>query len=401
MVKENAKIICRNLWKVFGPNPDSIWGLVDEGKSKQEVLDETGHVIAVKDVSFEVRENEIFVVMGLSGSGKSTLVRCINYLIKPTRGNVIIDGADLSQMDDNELREIRRHKLGMVFQHFGLLPHRSVLDNASFALEVRGEHGREKEEKVAKALELVGLNGWENSMIHELSGGMQQRVGLARALAADSEVLFMDEPFSALDPLIRRQMQDEFINLRAKLNVTVLFITHDLLEALKLGDRIAIMKDGEIIQMGTPEEIVSQPTDDYVSEFVKDVPRGRVITARSIMEEPAVVIRSNRDIETCVSEMAEKRIPVAYIVGPFNTLQGMITMKEAIAIARKGPSQAGDVARQDFPQTSPDTPLDDILHLVAEGNIPVAVVDEDRRLLGMVTRTELIRALQSDNETTD
>ncbi|MCK4783012.1 MAG: glycine betaine/L-proline ABC transporter ATP-binding protein [Desulfobacteraceae bacterium] len=398
MSEENAKILCQNLWKVFGTNPDSVWGLVNDGTSKQEVLEQTGHVIAVKDVSFEVRENEIFVVMGLSGSGKSTLIRCINRLIDPTKGTVLIEGADLAQMDDKELRELRRHKLGMVFQHFGLLPHRSVMDNAAFALEVRGEHSKEREEKVVKALELVGLSGWEKSMIYELSGGMQQRVGLARALAADPEILLMDEPFSALDPLIRRQMQDEFINLRSKLKITVLFITHDFLEALKLGDRIAIMKDGEIVQVGTPEEIIGQPTDDYVSEFVKDVPRGKVITAWSIMEEPAVVIRSHQDIEICISEMADKRTPVAFVVGPFNHLKGIITMKEAISVDRKGPSQVGDVARKDFPYTSPDTPLDEILHLVAEGNIPVAVLDEEQHLLGVVTRTVLIQAMQSDNE---
>ena len=398
MSEENAKIVCQNLWKVFGTNPDSVWGLVNDGISKQEVLEQTGHVIAVKDVSFEVRENEIFVVMGLSGSGKSTLIRCINRLIKPTKGTVLIEGADLAQMDDKELRELRRHKLGMIFQHFGLLPHRSVMDNAAFALEVRGEHGKEKEEKIVKALELVGLSGWEKSMIYELSGGMQQRVGLARALATDPEILLMDEPFSALDPLIRRQMQDEFINLSSKLKITVLFITHDLLEALKLGDRIAIMKDGEIVQVGTPEEIVGQPTDDYVSEFVKDVPRGKVIPARSIMKEPSVVIRSHQDIEACISEMADKRTPVAFVVGPFNRLQGIITMKEAISGDRKGLSKVGDAAREEFPSTSPDTPLDEILHLVAEGNIPVAVLDEDQRLLGIITRTALIQAMQSGNE---
>jgi len=397
MSEENAKVVCQNLWKVFGPDPQSIWDTVSNGATKQEVLEQTRHVIAVKDVSFEVRENEIFVVMGLSGSGKSTLIRCINRLINPTRGTVLIEGADLAQMDDSELREFRRHKLGMVFQHFGLLPHRSVMDNAAFALEVRGEHGKEKEEKVLQTLETVGLKGWEKSRIYELSGGMQQRVGLARALATDPEILLMDEPFSALDPLIRRQMQDEFINLRSTLKITVLFITHDFLEALKLGDRIAIMKDGEIAQIGTPEEIVGQPTDDYVSEFAKDVPRGMVIPARSIMGEPSVVVRSHQDIEACISEMADKRTPVAFVVGPFNHLQGIITMKEAISGDRKGLSKVGDVAREEFPSTSPDTPLGEILHLVAEGNIPVAVLDEEQRLLGIITRTALIQAMQSGN----
>jgi len=339
MPEENAKVICQNLWKVFGPDPQSIWDTISNGATKQEVLEQTRHVIAVKDVSFEVRENEIFVVMGLSGSGKSTLIRCINRLVDPTKGTVLIEGTDLAQMNNKELREFRRHKLGMVFQQFGLLPHRSVMDNAAFALEVRGERGKEKEGKIIQALEMVGLKGWGKSMIYELSGGMQQRVGLARALAAGPEILLMDEPFSALDPLIRRQMQDEFINLRSRLKVTVIFITHDLTEALKLGDHIAIMKDGEIVQIGTPEEIVGQPTDDYVSEFVKDVPRGTVIPARSIMGEPSAVVRSHQDIETCISEMADKRTPVAFVVGPFNRLQGIITMKEAISVDRKGPAK--------------------------------------------------------------
>jgi len=297
MSQQEVGIFCQNVWKVFGPNPESVFALTDNGMDKQEILEQTGHVIAVKEVSFEVHENEIFVVMGLSGSGKSTLVRCINRLIEPTKGTILVDGIDVAQMNDAELRELRRHKLSMVFQNFGLLPHRTVQDNVTFGLEVRGEHGSERGEKVAQALELVGLKGWEKSRIHELSGGMQQRVGLARALAVESEIVLMDEPFSALDPLIRRQMQDEFINLRSAMKKTVVFITHDLLEALKLGDRIAIMKDGVIVQIGTPQEIVTLPADDYVSEFVKDVPRGQVIPVASIMEDPPVSVRSEQSLQ--------------------------------------------------------------------------------------------------------
>ncbi len=395
--KEEVGILCQNVWKVFGPNPESVFALADNGMDKQAILEQTGHVIAVKDVSFEVHENEIFVVMGLSGSGKSTLVRCINRLIEPTKGTILVDGIDVAKMNDVELRELRRHKLSMVFQNFGLLPHRTVQDNVTFGLEVRGEHGRERQEKVDQALELVGLKGWEKSRIHELSGGMQQRVGLARALAVESEIVLMDEPFSALDPLIRRQMQDEFINLRSAMKKTVVFITHDLLEALKLGDRIAIMKDGVIVQIGTSQEIVSVPADDYVSEFVKDVPRGQVIPVASIMEEPLAVVRSNQDIEACIREMADKRTPVAFIVGPFNRLKGIVTMKEAISADRKGPTKVEDVVRNEFPSTSPDTPAEQVLPLVAEGNIPVAVLDEEQRLLGVVTRLALINAMQSGN----
>jgi len=267
------EICCKNLWKIFGPDPEKALHKASNGASKEQILEETGHVIAVKDASFEVRENEIFVVMGLSGSGKSTLVRCINRLIEPTSGEILIEDAEIARMSDTELRELRRHKLSMVFQNFGLLPHRSVLDNIAFGLEVRGDSRKDRRAKAFQALELVGLKGWEKSHIYELSGGMQQRVGLARALAVGPKTLLMDEPFSALDPLIRRQMQDEFLTMSSVMEKTVIFITHDLIEALKLGDRIAIMRDGEIVQIGTPEEIVGKPADDYVSEFVKDVPR--------------------------------------------------------------------------------------------------------------------------------
>ena len=395
MSQQEVGIICQNVWKVFGPNPESVFELSNDGASKEEILEQTGHVIAVKDVSFEVHQNEIFVVMGLSGSGKSTLVRCINRLIEPSRGKIIVDGMDVAQMNKHELMELRRHKLSMVFQNFGLLPHRSVQDNVAFGLEVRGEHGKERHEKVTLALESVGLKGWEKSRIHELSGGMQQRVGLARALAVESEIVLMDEPFSALDPLIRRQMQDEFINLRAEMKKTVVFITHDLLEALKLGDRIAIMKDGVIVQIGTSQEIVAMPADDYVSEFVKDVPRGQVIPVSSIMEDHPVLIRSEQSLEEVVEAMRSERITVAFVVDSNDRLKGTITLEKAMASVRNGVSKAEDVAQPEFTSTSPETPAEQVLPLVAEGNVPVAVLDDEQHLLGVVTRSALIDAMQS------
>ena len=401
MSEEKVEVLCQNLWKVFGPHPESVLNVVNNGATKQEVLEQTGHVIAVKDVSFEVRENEVFVVMGLSGSGKSTLVRCINRLIEPTKGRVLIDGVDIAQMSDAELQELRRHKLSMVFQSFGLLPHRSVWDNVVFGLEIRGEQGTEMEEKVRQALELVGLKGWEKSRIYELSGGMQQRVGLARALAVDPEIILMDEPFSALDPLIRRQMQDEFINLRSVVKKTVLFITHDFIEALKLGDRIAIMKDGEIVQIGIPEEIVAHPADEYVSEFVKDVPRGKVVTAESIMEQPPVLVGSDQNLEVAIEGMKAKRVTLAFVVDADGRLKGIVTMEQAITAARNGLTRPEEVAQQGFPFTSPDTPVEQCLHLVAEGNVPVAVLDEEQRLLGVVTRPALINAMYSGNKPGD
>ena len=400
MSEEKVEVLCQNLWKVFGPHPESVLDVVNNGATKQEVLEQTGHVIAVKDVSFEVRENEIFVIMGLSGSGKSTLVRCINGLIEPTKGKVLIDGADIAQMSDAELQELRRHKLSMVFQGFGLLPHRSVLSNVAFGLELRGEDKKERQEKAIQVLELVGLKGWEKSRIYELSGGMQQRVGLARALAVDPEIILMDEPFSALDPLIRRQMQDEFINLRSVVKKTVVFITHDFIEALKLGDRIAIMKDGEIVQVGTAEEIVAHPADEYVSEFVKDVPRGKVVAVESIMEQPPVLVGSAQSLEVAIEGMRVKRVTVAFVVDTDGRLKGIVTMEQAITAARNGLSKAEEAAQQGFPFTSPDTPVEQCLHLVADGNVPVAVLDKEQRLLGVVTRPALIHAMYAGDRAT-
>ena len=278
-----AKLICNNVWKIFGSNPKRVLNDHDHSKSRAEIQAETGHVIAVKDVSFEVKKGECFVVMGLSGSGKSTLVRCISRLIEPTGGQVIINGEDVTMMDKKELRNLRRHKMAMVFQHFGLFPHRRVIDNISYGLEVRGVGKLDRIDKAMEILKLVGLEGWDQMYPRELSGGMQQRVGLARAMAVDPEILIFDEPFSALDPLIRREMQDELLELQSKLQKTLVFITHDFLEAIKMGDNIAIMKDGQISQVGTPEEIVANPVDKYVSDFTEDVPRYKVLSAGKVM----------------------------------------------------------------------------------------------------------------------
>lgn len=280
---ESAKISCRNIWKVFGPSPKRTLASIDRSLSRAEVQKQTGHVVAVKDVSFDIRKGECFVVMGLSGSGKSTLVRCLTRLIEPTDGEVLIDGQDVMKMAHRELLELRRRKMAMVFQHFGLFPHRKVIDNISYGLEVQGVNKVARTERAMEVLELVGLKGWDQHYPRELSGGMQQRVGLARAMAVDPEILIFDEPFSALDPLIRREMQDELLELQSKLQKTMVFITHDFLEAIKMGDHIAIMKDGEISQIGTPEEIVANPVDDYVRDFTEDVPRYKVLSAGKVM----------------------------------------------------------------------------------------------------------------------
>jgi len=392
----DVAISCQNVWKIFGDRPKVAWDMLDEGATRQEIIEQAGQVIAVKDVSFDVRENEIFVLMGLSGSGKSTLLRCMNRLIEPDKGKIFIQGEDITRMNRSALKKLRRHQLSMVFQHFGLLPNRSVLENVAFGLEIRGDSKKVRNAKSMEALELVGLKGWENSRLHELSGGMQQRVGLARSLVVDSDILLMDEPFSALDPLIRRQLQDEFIKLRATVKKTVVFVTHDLFEALKLGDRIAIMKDGEIVQQGSPQEIVFQPLDEYVSEFIRDVPKAKILSAKTIMEEPEVVIWDRYDIEVAMREMIVKQSPVAFVTDSRGELKGVVTMAQALEAAKKGPGNLKDIVQKEVPSTSPDSPLEESLPFIAEGDIPVAVLDERRRLLGVITRKALINTMKPE-----
>ncbi len=280
-----AAISVKGLWKIFGPGEHRIIGTPLAELARDELRIATGSNVAVKDVSFDVRPGEVFVVMGLSGSGKSTLIRCLTRLIEPTAGEVLLDGEDIGKASQSRLRELRRHRLSMVFQHFGLLPHRRVIDNVAFGLEVRGESKQARRARAGEMLALVGLDGQEHRYPDQLSGGMQQRVGLARALAVDPEVMFFDEPFSALDPLIRRDMQNEVLRLHHEVGKTMIFITHDLAEALKLGDHVAIMRAGEIVQIGRPEEIVGAPADDYVADFVQDVPKSYVLTLGWIMRE--------------------------------------------------------------------------------------------------------------------
>jgi glycine betaine/proline transport system ATP-binding protein len=282
----DAALSVRNLWKIFGKGADSIIGTPDADLSRAELKEKTGCVVGVKDVGFDVAPGEVFVVMGLSGSGKSTLIRTLTRLIEPTHGEIVIDGHDIVKASESELRDLRRQHTSMVFQHFGLLPHRQVIDNVAYGLEVRGVSKKERRAKAAEIVDLVGLAGYERSYPDQLSGGMQQRVGLARALANDPSMLLFDEPFSALDPLIRRDMQNEVIRLHHELGKTMVFITHDLQEALKLGDRILILRDGEIVQVGTPPEVVGAPADDYVRDFVSDVPRSHVLTLKWVMRDP-------------------------------------------------------------------------------------------------------------------
>ncbi len=301
------KIICSNIWKIFGNDEKKILENLDPNLTRDEVQEKTGHVVAVKDVSFSIQKGETFVVMGLSGSGKSTLVRCLTRLIEPTSGSVIIDDTDITKISRNSLLDLRRNKMSMVFQHFGLFPHRTVLENISYGLEIRGEKKQDRLDKSMESLNLVGLKGWHNNYPRELSGGMQQRVGLARAMAVEPEILIFDEPFSALDPLIRREMQDELLDIQKKLQRTMVFITHDFLEAIKMGDHIAIMKDGEISQVGTPEEIVANPVDQYVKDFCEDVPKYKVLSAGKVMRKECSDESKNLflDKTKCIDENAK------------------------------------------------------------------------------------------------
>ena len=310
----------RGLWKVFGPAEHKVIGTPDANLSRDELRNKTGSMVAIRDVSFVVWPGEVFVVMGLSGSGKSTLVRCMTRLIEPTAGEVLLDGEDIRKADAARLREMRRHRFSMVFQHFGLLPHRRVLDNVAYGLEVRGEPRAARHERAQKMIELVGLTGHAESYPDQLSGGMQQRVGLARALATDPEVMFFDEPFSALDPLIRRDMQNEVLRLHHEVGKTMVFITHDLAEALKLGDHIVIMRDGAIVQAGRPEELVGAPADDYVADFVRDVPKSHVLTLRWIMRPTTSadslegpVFPPTAVIRTCLEAAAATEQPIRVV----------------------------------------------------------------------------------------
>ena len=305
------------LWKVFGPRADKIIGTPEASLPRSELLSKTGCVAAVRDVSFRVAPGEVFVVMGLSGSGKSTLVRCLTRLIEPTAGSIRIDGTDITSASEATLRELRRNHVSMVFQHFGLLPHRQVIDNVSYGLEIRGVRKAERRRKAAEIIQLVGLEGNEHSYPDQLSGGMQQRVGLARALAGDPALLLFDEPFSALDPLIRRDMQDEVIRLQDDLHKTIVFITHDLHEAIKLGDRILIMRDGAVVQVGSPAEIVAHPADGYVRDFVSDVPKSHVLTLKYVMREPRAGDSHEGPVmssDTVVSQAARAALASKHVV---------------------------------------------------------------------------------------
>jgi len=386
-----------NLSKIFGPEPEKAMALSKAGDSKNEIYEKTGHIIGLDNVSFEVARGEIFVLMGLSGSGKSTLLRCINRLIEPTEGRVSIDGDDVVRMSPDELRAVRRRKLGMIFQNFALLPHRTVLDNVVFGLEIQGVPQEERCRKGEEVLRMVGLSGYGASMPSQLSGGMKQRVGLARALASDPDILLMDEAFSALDPLIRKDMQDELLEIQQRLRKTIIFVTHDLDEALKLGDRIALMKDGAIVQVGTPEEILTNPENAYVEKFVADVDLTRVLSASDVMRRPEPVAQCTAGPRVALHLMEEHDIAGIFVVTRQRLLRGRVTLDDAAGAVKKG-KQMQDILITDIPVVAPDASLGDIISLIVESPFPVAVVDDTGRLKGVISRGAILAALARKEE---
>ena len=396
-----VKLSVRNVFKVFGEETGTALELLDQGKSKEDILEQTGATVGVQDASFDVDEGEIFVVMGLSGSGKSTLVRMLNGLIPPTSGSIMIDGEDVANCSQDQLRRIRREKITMVFQHFALFPHWSVAENAAYGLKIKGVKPAERRERALKSLDQVGLTAWADSLPSELSGGMQQRVGLARGLATGPEVLLMDEPFGALDPLIRREMQDELIELQKTLKKTIVFITHDLNEALLLGDKIAIMKDGRFVQVGTAQEIVSNPADDYVAAFVADIDRGRVFTAEDVSNDPAAMKLGTDTAEDAMRAMEDLNRNALYVVNDKNMIAGVVTYQD-LAAATLNLEEPNPVLEKvmltEYPTVDADVQLND-LYGAASGGLPIAVTDSKDRLVGVVEPEAVFAQLSGDEET--
>lgn len=399
------KIEIKNLYKIFGSNPQQSLKRMQAGISKEDLLKETGHTVGVHNVSFTVEQGEIFVVMGLSGSGKSTLVRCINRLIEPTAGEIYIDGKNITQLPAEGLRLLRQKKLSMVFQRFALFPHRTILQNVAYGLEIQGIEKNIRWKKAQAVLETVGLKEWSSAYPEQLSGGMQQRIGLARALAVNPDILLMDEPFSALDPLIRKEMQEELVELQEKLQKTIIFITHDLDEALKLGDRIAIMKDGLIDQIGTPEEILTNPATEYVSTFVTDVDRSKILKAENIMIRPTAHVSASDGPRVALRKMKEEALSSIFVIGEDRILTGIITVDRAVEAVKNKETDLKKIVETDIPMTAPDTLIQDLLPIAVAARVPIAVVDGKRKLLGIIVRVTVLAGLigggENDNDDTD
>lgn len=387
-----VKVEVKNLTKIFGRNPKSVLDKIEKGVAKEKILKETGHTVGIYNASFEVQEGELFVIMGLSGSGKSTLIRCLNLLNKPTMGHIFIDGEDITKYDKKQLIAFRQHKVAMVFQHFGLLSHRSVIGNVEYGLEVRKIPGAERREIALKALASTGLSGWEDKMPGELSGGMQQRVGLSRALANDPGILLMDEPFSALDPLIRREMQYELMELQSRLKKTIIFITHDINEAFKIGDRVAVMKDGVIEQIGTPDELLASPESQYIENFIRDIDRSKILQAKNVMFKTNVLVNIKESLKSAMNEMSTNGISSVYVVDSEKKLKGIVTIDDTIKAIKEN-KKLSDILRDDYFTTDSEAFLQDLIPKATDTKYPIAVIDENNKLLGLISRVSVLSAL--------
>lgn len=394
-----TKLEVKKLYKVFGSNPAKALALIDQGKDKDEIFEATGMTVGVKDASLRIDEGEIFVVMGLSGSGKSTLIRLLNRLIEPSRGEVLIDGENILAIDDKKLRDVRRNKISMVFQSFALMPHMNVIDNTAFGLELAGVPLAERHQKATEALAQVGLEAHAESYPDELSGGMQQRVGLARALANNPDILLMDEAFSALDPLIRTEMQDELIRLQSEHQRTVVFISHDLDEAMRIGDRIAIMQGGEVVQVGTPDEILHKPANDYVKSFFKGVDVANVFSAKDIARKSQITIikkDADKGLRTGLQLLRDNDRDYGYVVSKTNQFLGVVSVDSLHEVIKKTETFENALL-SDVQPIQADMPISEILSTVAQAICPLPVVDDSGKYLGYISRTRLLETL--DRET--
>ncbi len=392
------------LWKIFGHGAKDLLKTKKHLASKEEILARTGCVVGLRDISFQVQRGEFFVLMGLSGSGKSTLIRCLIRLIDPTAGKIAIKGEDIAQYDKDQLLDLRRNVTGMVFQHFGLLPHYPVIDNVAYGLKVKGVAKDKRYALAQEAIDTVGLKGWENYLPSSLSGGMQQRVGMARALARDPEILLLDEPFSGLDPLIRREMQDELLELQEQVHKTMIFVTHDLQEALKVADRIAIMRDGKIIQIGTPEDIIASPIDDYVRDFVQDASPAKVLSAGRIMEDPRVLLYEWQGPKVARTLMGHDRLLYAFVTTKRREFRGLLSLDRIRKMEKAGVTSLKDPAARehlviDLPTCSPDTIIEELFPLATSSPYPIPVLDEKSKLLGIIRNETILDSMIQENGT--
>ena len=392
-MEQNESILrMEHVTKLYGPNRSEAIKMMKNGSEKEAVYKKTGCTVALWDVNLEIPKGQIFVIIGLSGSGKSTAVRCFNRLTTPTSGKVIFEGQNVHEMDKKELLEYRRNKISMVFQSFGLMSHRDVLGNVSYGLEVKGV-AQSKREKIAEEfISMVGLNGWEHQSCEQLSGGMRQRVGIARALVNNPEVLLMDEPFSALDPLVRRDMQFELLQIQRKLKKTVVFITHDIDEAFKMGDVVCIMRDGKVVQIGTPEELSMNPADDYVRDFIESADKTKVLTVRNIMITPSCVVRLGDSMDRAILEMRRNNLSSVIVMDNELHPKGMLFIGEAIQ-ARKDGKTIPQVLQTGINAVAEDTLISDAISIVTESSYPIAVTDESGTMLGIVTKASILSSL--------